>query len=47
MALENYPEVFFSQPDIKKQLARELKKGALRKIGPRLYTRNFRMRLSI
>ncbi len=42
MPLENFPEVFLSSEAIKKQVTRELHKGTIRKIGPRLYTKNIK-----
>lgn len=42
MPLEDFPEVFLSSQTIKKQVARELHKGTIRKIGPRLYTKNLK-----
>lgn len=42
MPLENFPEVFLSYDAIKKQVAWALRKGAIRKIGPRLYTKNLK-----
>jgi hypothetical protein len=35
-----FPEVFLSNKEIANKIAREIKKGTLRKIGPRLYTTN-------
>ena len=42
MPLKDFPEVFLSNEAIKKQVARELRKGTIRKIGPRLYSKNLK-----
>lgn len=38
MLMNKFPEVFLSNKKIANKVARELKKGNIRKIGPRLYT---------
>lgn len=40
--MNQFPEVFLSNKKITNKIARELKKGNLRKIGPRLYTTNLK-----
>lgn len=42
MTLHALPEVFLSRKDRASRIARELKKGHVRKIGPRLYTTNLK-----
>ncbi len=42
MLLGQFPEVFLSTREIANKVARELKKGNIRKIGPRLYTTNLK-----
>ncbi|MBY0502099.1 MAG: hypothetical protein K2P93_08900 [Alphaproteobacteria bacterium] len=42
MLTNQFPEVFLSNKKIANKTARELKKGNIRKIGPRLYTTNLR-----
>jgi len=42
MLINQLPEVFLSNKKIANKIARELKKGNIRKIGPRLYTTNLK-----
>ena len=42
MLTNQFPEVFLSNKKIANKIARELKKGNIRKIGPRLYTTNLK-----
>tara|TARA_B100000614_G_scaffold241208_1_gene242163 strand:+ start:863 stop:1114 length:252 start_codon:yes stop_codon:yes gene_type:complete len=40
MSLEQLPEVFVSDKNLTKFLYRSLKNGTIKKIGPKLYTKN-------
>ncbi|MBY0292393.1 MAG: hypothetical protein K2W92_03805 [Alphaproteobacteria bacterium] len=42
MLLNQFPEVFLSNKKIANRVARELKKGNIRKISARLYTTNLK-----
>ncbi len=42
MLVNQFPEIFLSNKEIANRIARELKKGNIRKIGPRLYTTNLK-----